>query len=81
MTYPGKGFHFSNPDGKNKDPSTRLHGYTIDMFAIPLLNSDTPTMLHGHKDCKVTVHLDLTVAVLPIRQNAQPTPILSSLVS
>ena len=51
------------------------------MFAIPLLNSDTPTMLHGHKDCKVTVHLDLTVAVLPIRQNAQPTPILSSLVS
>ena len=66
---------------KIKYPSTGLHGYTIDMFAIPLLIWDTSTMLHGHKGCKVTCHHDLTVAVLAIRHNAQSTTILSFLVS
>ena len=66
---------------KIKYPSTGLHGYTIDMFAIPLLNPDTSTMPHGHEGCKVTFHHDLTVAVLAIRHNAQSTTILSFLVS
>ena len=66
---------------KNKYPSTGLHGYTIHMFAIPLLNWVTSTTLHGHKGCTVTFHHDLTVAVLAIRHNAQSTTILSFLVS